>query len=144
MILETTNPKFFQKPQVPAHRKTYLTTGREAEGDHIGESSRSMCRPPNLARNMLITEKFVDRKPNEPPVPISNREPEPRPSGSSLCLFDEAHDAPLWLIIDHQEGCVFARVRGSLAWVVSQMQLAADQLGGKVNDLYYRRAPHGY
>lgn len=131
MILETTNPKYQTRPLIPAGRKVYLTTGREAESDFVSEGSRAM------ARGELQTEQFVDRKPHE--APIRNREPEPRVRGSSLCLFDEAYDAPVWLIIDHVTGVVFARVRGSLSWVVGQMQLAADQLGGKVNDLYYRR-----
>ncbi len=131
MILETTNPKYFQKPLVPAHRRVYLTTGREAESDFVSEGSRAM------ARGELQTEQFVDRKPHEAPIP--NREPEPRRIGSSLTLFDEAHDAPVWLIIDIITGVVFARVRGSLPWVVSQMRLAAHQLGGHEKDLYYRR-----
>ena len=135
MILETTNPKYFQKPQVPAGRKFAFQTQDRNDLEYMSQGSLSM------SRGELQTEQFRDRRPDEAPVPILNREPEPRPTASSLCLFDEAHDAPLWLIIDAQEGCVFARVRGSLPWVVSQMQLAAHQLGGQVDNLYYRRAP---
>lgn len=134
MILETTNPKYQQRPQIPAFRKVYLTSGREAESDFVSAGSRAM------ARGELQTENFVDRLPHEAPKPILNREPPSRPRGSSLCLFDEAHDAPLWLIVDALTGHIFARVRGSLAWVVSQLRLAADQLGGKEQDLYFRRA----
>ena len=133
MILETTNPKYFQKPQVRAGHKFAFSTNDRNDLEFMSQGSLSM------ARGELQTEQFVDRKPNEAPVPILNREPEPRPSGSSLCLFDEAHDAPLRLIIDATTGYTFARVRGSLPWIVSQMQLAADQLGGKVNELYYRK-----
>jgi hypothetical protein len=134
MILETTNPKYQQRPQIPAGRKFVFREQDRSDLEYISQGSLSM------ARGELQTEQFRDRRPTEAPVPIQNREPEPRPMGSSLCLFDEAHDAPLWLIIDNQEGCVFARVRGSLTWVVNQLQLAADQLGGKADDLYFRMA----
>lgn len=147
MILETTNPKYQTRPQIPAGRKVYLTTGREPESDFVSAGSRAM------ARGELQTEQFADR----PPAPFvldpasgrhhqlplqgnPNREPEPKSRGSSLQLFDEAHDAPLWLIIDVVTGAVFARVRGSLAWVVSQLRLAAHQLGGQEKDLYFKRA----
>ncbi|WP_037079284.1 hypothetical protein [Neorhizobium vignae] len=132
MILETTNPKCQTRPQIPAGRKFYTNQQERSDLEYISEGSRSM------ARGELQTEHFVDRKPHEAPIP--NREPEPRPRGSSLCLFDEAHDAPLWLIIDIITGAVFARVRGSLPWIVDQVRLAATQLGGKERDLYFKRA----
>ncbi|KQS84274.1 hypothetical protein [Rhizobium sp. Leaf383] len=132
MILETTNPKYLTRPQIPAGRKFAFQTHDRADLEYISDGTRSM------ARGELQTENFVDRKPHEAPIP--NREPQPKPRGSSLTLFDEAHDAPLWLIIDLTTGVVFARVRGSLPWVVDQVRLAASQLGGKESDLYYKRA----
>lgn len=148
MILETTNPKYKTRPQIPAGRKVYVQMQDRADLEFISEGSRSM------ARGELQTEQFADR----PPAPfvrdpasgrhrqlplqgntIRNLEPEPKTRGSSLQLFDEAHDAPVWLIIDVVTGAVFARVRGSLAWVVAQVRLAAHQLGGQEKDLYFRR-----
>lgn len=132
MILETTNPKFKTAPLIPAGRKFSFATQDRADLEFISDGSRSM------ARGELQTEQFVDRLPHQ--APIRNREPEPRANRSSMCLFDEAHDAPLWLIIDRTTGHVFARVRGSLPWIVDQVRLAAHQLGGLEQDLYYRRA----
>lgn len=105
MILETTNPKYQTRPQIPAGRRYYITTPERSDLEFISEGSRSM------ARGELQTEHFVDRKPHE--APIRNLEPEPKSRGSSLQLFDETHDGPLWLIIDVFTGAVFARVPGS-------------------------------
>lgn len=135
MILETTNPKYKTRAQIPAGKRFYEPRATDHyDGDFVSAGSRAM------ARGELQTEHFVDRKPHE--APKQNREPEPasRPRCSSLRLFDEAYDAPLWLIIDIQTGAVFARVRGSLPWIVDQVRLAAHQLGGKERDLYYKRA----
>lgn len=132
MILETTNPKYKTRPQIPAGRKFFLPVQDRSDLELISEGSRAM------ARGELQTEQFVDRLPHE--APKRNLEPEPKPRGTSLCLFDEAHDAPLWLIIDHVTGVVFARVRGSLTWVVDQLRLAAHQLGGHEKNLYFKRA----
>jgi hypothetical protein len=134
MILETTNPKYKTRPQIPAGRKFSFATQDRVEAEYMSHGSRAM------SRGELQTEQFVDRKPHEAPKPIRNREPEPRPNRSSLTLFNETHDAPLWLIIDRTTGHIFARVRGSLPWIVDQVRLAAHQLGGAEKDLYYRRA----
>ena len=132
MILETTNPKYVQRPQHSGRTRFYERPASEVyDGDFVSAGSRLM------AKGECQSEKFRDRAPNAKP----SREPEPRsrPIGSSLTLFDEAHDAPLWLIRDRVTGHIFARVRGSLPWIVDQMKLAAHQLGGRVNDLYYQR-----
>jgi hypothetical protein len=57
-----------------------------------------------------------------------------------MWIADEAPDAPLWFIRDMSTDHIFARVRGSLPWIVAQMQLLAGQLGGQVSELYYQRA----
>jgi hypothetical protein len=57
-----------------------------------------------------------------------------------MWIVDQAPDAPLWLIRDRTTHEIFARVRGSLPWIVDQMKLLADQLGGQVSELYYQRA----
>ncbi|MBD9544273.1 hypothetical protein IB276_33040 [Ensifer sp. ENS04] len=134
MILETTNPKFKTRSQIPAGRKFYDRPASEIyDGDFVGASSRSM------AKGEAPDPHFVDRKPHEAPIP--NREPEPRdrPRGSSMWLADESPDHPLWMIKDIKTGHVMARVRGSLPWIVDQMRLAAHQLGGAENDLFYQR-----
>lgn len=135
MIRETTNPKYLHHSQnFIAHRVYDRSTQGHgpADPEFISQGSR------NWAKGRLDTQNFRDRLPNQKPI----REPEPksRPSGSSLWVADESHDAPLWLILDRVTGHVFARVRGSLMWIVAQMRLVAGQLGGTVNDLYYRRA----
>lgn len=137
MILETTNPLYHQRPQIPAGKKFYgpRNSAEIYDGDFVGAGSRSMARgdAPDIG--------FKDRAPTEAPLTIQSLEPEPslRPRGSSMWLADEAPDAPLWMIKDLLTGHVMARVRGSLPWVVSQMRLAACQLGGSENDLYYQR-----
>ena len=123
-ILETTNPVFFQKPQVPASRRFYERKPAEIyDGDYVSQGSRDMC---------------AGRLPKHEP----EHEPESfvRPNGPSMWIADEHPDAPVWLILDVLTGATFARVRGSLPWIVSQMRLLASQLGGQEKDLYYRRA----
>jgi hypothetical protein len=120
MIRETTNPMYKQKPQFSGVRRFYDRPASQVyDGDFVSAGSRSM------ARGELQTE------------------PEPRDGlkGSSMWIAHEASDAPLWLIRDRFTNHIFARVRGSLPWIVDQMKLLADQLGGQVNDLYYQRAP---
>lgn len=125
-ILETTNPAYFQRPQVPASRVFYERKPSEIyDGDFVSQGSRDMARGVE---------------------PQHEYEPEPqpqfsRPNGPSMWIADEYPDAPRWLVIDRTTGHVMARVRGSLPWVVSQIQLLAHQLGGQANDLYYRREP---
>jgi hypothetical protein len=135
MILETTNPKYKQRPQISAGKKFYgpRDPSEIYDGDFVSAGSRSM------ARGEAADPTFVDRKPHEAPKPNRELEPRDRPRGSSMWLADEAHDAPMWLIIDLHTGHVMARVRGSLPWVVSQLKLAAHQLGGQEHDLYFQR-----
>jgi hypothetical protein len=134
MIRETTNPMYKQKPQFSGVRRFYDRPASQVyDGDFVSAGSRSM------ARGELQTEDFRDRAPKE----AKSSEPEPRDGlkGSSMWIAHEASDAPLWLIRDRFTNHIFARVRGSLPWIVDQMKLLADQLGGQVNDLYYQRAP---
>jgi hypothetical protein len=133
MILETTNPKYQTRPQIPAGRKFCLPTQDRTDLEFISAGSRAM------ARGELQTEHFVDRKPHEAPIPNRKPEPRDRPRGSSMWLADESPNHPQWLIRDVYTGHIMARVRGSLPWVVDQMRLAAHQLGGAENDLYYQR-----
>jgi hypothetical protein len=132
MIRETTNPKYHQPAQHSG--RVRMLPDRPAaqiyDGDFVSAGSRDMSKG-------KPQEPFVDRKPHEAP----SREPEPksRPSGSSMWIADEAPDAPLWLVKDRTTGHVFARVRGSLPWIVDQTKLLAGQLGGQVNELYYQR-----
>lgn len=138
MIRETTNPKYFQRPLVAAGACLYNVPDADFDENlGVGAASRSM------ARGIETDTQSVDRMPKQAPIYNPEPEPEPeprtRPTGCSLMLFDEAHDAPLWQIIDRTTGVVFARVRGSLMWVVDQIKLAAGQLGGLETDLYYRR-----
>lgn len=126
MILETTNPKYQQPPQVPGIRKII---NRNIEfDDSLGAGSWSRDKAAN--------------RPDPVPVPVHEPELDPRPTsrGSSLWIADQDPDAPLWLILDRVTGVTFARVRGSLPWVVSQLRLAAHQLGGHESDLYFKRA----
>lgn len=147
MILETTNPKYFQRPQIPAGRKFYepRSANEIYDGDFVSAGSRSM------AKGEAPEVQFVDRGPPRwekdargrwvaAPIPNPSREPEPTPRrGSSMWLADESPDHPLWMIRDVHTGHVMARVRGSLNWVVAQMRLVAHQLGGAEGDLFYQR-----
>jgi hypothetical protein len=135
MILETTNPKYFQRPQHSGRTRFYERPASQIyDGEHVSQASRDMTKG-------KAVEPFKDRAPNEKPIP--SREPEPisysRPCGSSLWLLDQSADAPLWLIRDRTTDHIFAQVRGSLVWVVNQMKIAAHQMGGQVEDLYYQR-----
>lgn len=136
MILETTNPKYFQRPQVSGRIRMIERNPSDIyDGDFVSAGSR------NMAKGQEPEANFKDRAPNEAPRTIQSLEPEPRlrPRGSSMWLADESPNHPLWMIKDLVTGHVMARVRGSLPWIVSQMQLAAEQLGGQVNELYYQR-----
>jgi hypothetical protein len=133
MIRETTNPKYQQPAQHSGKVRILANRNTEFyEGDFVSASSRDMSKgiPPQ--------PNFVDRKPHEAP----SREPEPRdrPLGSSMWILDQDSSAPLWFIKDRTTHHIFAQVRGSLPWIVDQMKLLADQLGGQVNELYYQRA----
>ena len=126
-ILEVTNPIYHQEPQIVAGRKFYgpRTDADIYDGDFVSEGSRSM------ARGTAPEPEFKDRLPYEAPVPLLSHEPDldldPKPTQSSLWIADEHPDARLWHIIDLTTGHVFARVRGSLPWVVGQVRLAADR-----------------
>jgi hypothetical protein len=105
------------------------------DGEHVSQGSRDMTKGKPIAET-----HFRDRLPHEAPTPNLEPEPRDRPLGSSMWIADEAPDAPLWLVKDVTTGHVFARVRGSLPWIVSQMRLLAGQLGGQEKDLFYQRA----
>lgn len=105
MILETTNPKYKTCPQIPADRKFYTTTPERSDLEFF--SACSLAK----SRGNVQTEHFAERKPHGGTVP--NREPEPKSRGPSLQIFDGAHDALRWFIIDVVAGAVFARVCGS-------------------------------
>lgn len=133
MILEDLTQTRKYRPQIRAKARFY---------DPVPNPNRETewCLEDHMANRFKDPTPFRDRLPHGAPETIPNHEPEPRHNGSCLQLFDEAHDAPLWLIVDRTTGVVFARVRGSLMWIVDQIKLAAYQLGGLETDLYYRRA----
>jgi hypothetical protein len=124
MILETTNPKYAMPAQVPAVRKCVFRT--IDYDDSLGAGAWSK-----------------DRASNRPEIiPEPEHEPEWRVKARpfSIQVLDQAPDADLWLILDRTTGATFARVRGSLVWVVNQLRSVASQLGGLENDLYFKRA----
>lgn len=129
MILETTNPKYKQPPQVPAVRK--IVVRNVEHDDNLGSGSWSKDRASGRRER-----NFHEHDPESDPRPI--------PKGSSIWIADESPDAPLWLILDRVTGVTFARVRGSLPHVVSQIKLVAHQLGGQERDLYYQFKGHEY
>lgn len=121
MILETTNPKYFRPPQVPAVRKVINRVIEFDDSLGAGAWSRDVS-----------AGRVVAHEPEHEP---ESRIAVPK---SSIFIMDERHDAPVWLILDRITGVTFARVRGSLPWIVSQMQMLATQLGGLESDLYYQ------
>ena len=114
-ILETTNPKYAHRAEF-AGTRIHCERGEPEVCDSLGgQWSRDVAKSPVVA------------------------------IGSSIWVADEKPDAPLWFVIDRVTGVTFARVRGSLPWIVSQVKLVATQLGGSAADLYYRKAPiHDY
>lgn len=80
-----------------------------------------------------------DRASNRPEIiPEPEHEPEWRVKTRPFSI--QVPDAPVWIILDRTTGCTFARVRGSLLWVVNQLRSVASQLGGLEYDLYFKRA----
>ncbi|WP_454287243.1 hypothetical protein [Rhizobium arsenicireducens] len=132
MILETTNPKYAQRAQFCGTRIHYeRVEPQEYDGLGGGQWSREVAKSADFRERHPIHEP-------EPELPVVS-------IGSSIWVADEKPDAPLWFVIDRVTGVTFARVRGSLPWIVSQVRLVATQLGGSAADLYYRKAPiHDY
>lgn len=121
MIFEATNLKYKTRPQIPVDRKFYSTTPERSDLVFLSAGSRSK------SRGDVQAEHFAERKPHGGTVP--NREPEPKSRGPSLQIFDGAHDALRWFIIDVVAGAFFARVCGSQTWFDRRhrrMQLAIE------------------